>query len=239
MLLKRLASVNCLGIPYLRAGGSAIFVPYQTFVGRKVALGGQEASFVEIPPVYGGYLARQGSFMESPSRKVEVMPHSPGWAAAFLAEADRLTAVLDEEVVAVHHIGSTAIPGISAKPLIDLLLEVREVERLDDFGPEMVGLGYVAWGEFGLPGRRFFVKAVDGRRTHHVHAYTTGDPELERHLAFRDYMISHPEDALAYSRLKERLAKEYPTDIEGYMDGKDAFIGEMERKALEWSRRQR
>jgi len=166
--------------------------------------------------------------------RVEVVPHSPGWAAAFRAEADRLRAVLGDEVVAVHHVGSTAIPGIGAKPIIDILLAVREVERLDELGPEMDGLGYEARGEFGLPGRRFFVKDKGSRRTHHIHAYATGNPELERHLAFRDYMISHPEDARAYDRLKQDLARRFPTDIEGYMDGKDAFIKEMERKALAW-----
>ena len=164
------------------------------------------------------------------------MPHSPGWAAEFRAEARRLSDALGDEVVAVHHVGSTAIPGISAKPIIDILLEMREVERLDDLGPEMSGLGYEARGEFGIPGRRFFVKTTDGRRTHHIHAFATGTPELERHLAFRDYMISHPENARAYGRLKEGLAREFPTDIEAYMDGKDAFIKEMEREALAWRR---
>ena len=164
------------------------------------------------------------------------MPHSPDWAAGFRAEAERLRTVLGEEVVAVHHIGSTAIPGISAKPIIDILLKVREVERLDDLGSEMAGLGYEGRGEFGLPGRRYFAKDPDGRRTHQIHAYTTGNPELERHLAFRDFMISHPENARAYGKLKEDLARAFPTDIEGYMDGKDAFIKEMERGALSWRR---
>ena len=162
------------------------------------------------------------------------MPHSPDWAAAFRDEAERLRAALGEEVVAVHHVGSTAIPGIKAKPIIDVLLEAREVERLDDFGLEMTALGYEARGEFGIPGRRFFVKHTEGRRTHHIHAFTTGNPELERHLAFRDFMISHPKEAAAYGRLKEDLARRFPTDIEAYMDGKDAFIKEMEKRALAW-----
>lgn len=169
-------------------------------------------------------------------RKVRVVQHDPSWADAFEAEAAALRSVLGEEVVAVHHVGSTAIPGISAKPIIDILLEVREVERLDELGPAMAGLGYEAWGEFGIPGRRYFDKHVDARGTHHVHAFTTGNPELERHLAFRNYMISHPEDARAYGRLKEELANRFPTDRESYVDGKDAFIKEMEKKALAWSR---
>ncbi len=167
-------------------------------------------------------------------RRVEVVPHSPGWADEFRAEAERLRATLGDEIVAVHHVGSTAIPGIKAKPIIDILLEVREVEGLDEANSEMAELGYEARGEFGIPGRRFFVKHTEGRRTHHIHAFTTGDPELERHLAFRDFMVGHPEHADAYGRLKEDLAKRFPTDIEGYMDGKDAFIKEMEKRALTW-----
>ena len=168
-------------------------------------------------------------------RRVEVVPHSPEWAEEFRAEAKRLEKALgDDLVAAVHHVGGTAIPGISAKPIIDVLLEVRDVERLDERTPEMTALGYEARGEFGLPGRRFFVKDAAERRTHHIHAYATGNPELDRHLSFRDFMISHPEHADAYGRLKEELAARFPTDIEAYMDGKDAFIKEMERRALAW-----
>ena len=169
-------------------------------------------------------------------RRIEVVPHSPGWAARLRAEADRLTAVLGDEVVATHHIGSTAIPGINAKPIIDILLAVREVERLDELGPEMATLGYEGRGEFGLPGRRYFARTTDGRRTHQIHAYKTGNPGLERYLALRDYLIFHPENAEAYGRLKVNLAKEFPTDIEGYRAGKDAFIKETEKKAVAWSR---
>ena len=162
------------------------------------------------------------------------MPHSPDWAVEFRDEAARLEAALGDDLVAVHHVGSTAIPGIKAKPIIDILLEVREVEGLDGRGSEMAALGYEARGEFGIPGRRFFVKHTEGRRTHHIHAFTTGNPELERHLAFRDFMISHPQEAEAYGRLKEGLAKRFPTDIEAYMGGKDAFIKEMEKRTLAW-----
>lgn len=158
----------------------------------------------------------------------------------FEAEADVLRATLGDEVRNVHHIGSTSIPGMSAKPIIDILLEVREIERMDELAPRMVELGYEARGEFGLPGRRYFVKGGDLTRfvgrTHHVHSYETGNPEIERHLAFRDYMISHPQDAVTYARLKDELARRYPDDIEAYHDGKDAFIGEMEKKALRWRR---
>ena len=88
----------------------------------------------------------------------------------------------------LHHIGSTAIPGIFAKPIIDLLLEVGNIGELDDRSSFMGELGYEAMGEFGIPGRRYDRKNnASGIRTHQVHAYESGSPEVERHIAFRDY----------------------------------------------------
>jgi GrpB-like predicted nucleotidyltransferase (UPF0157 family) len=99
----------------------------------------------------------------------------------------------------------------------------------------MEALGYEAMGEFGLPGRRYFwKKSSPGIRTHNVHTYETNSPEISRHLAFRDYMIAHSDAAQQYSELKRQLAKQYPQDIEGYMDGKDEFVKVIEKKALEW-----
>ena len=90
-------------------------------------------------------------------------------------------------------------------------------------------------GEFGIAGRRYFRKDnQEGVRTHHIHAFTVDSDQVKRHLAFRDYMMAHPVDAQRYSELKRRLAKKYPTNIDGYMDGKDGFIREIDKKAEEW-----
>ena len=172
---------------------------------------------------------------KSAERKVEVAPPDPAWSRTFEAEAARIAAALGDEVIAVHHIGSTAIPGISAKPIVDLLVEVHRIEAVDDLSGAMAERGYEGWGENGLPGRRYFDRRGD-RHMCHVHVYGSGNPELERHLAFRDYMRAHPENANAYGRLKEDLARKYPRDIEAYMDGKDAFVKEMENRALSWRR---
>lgn len=166
-------------------------------------------------------------------RNVEVVPPDPLWRNQFEQEAKQVACALGENVVTVHHIGSTAIPHIHAKPIIDLLAEVRDITQVEARNDAMAALGYSAMGEFGLPGRRYFIKEVDGVRTHQVHTFQSGS-EIERHLAFRDYMIAHPEAAQHYSDLKRKLAKQFPTDINGYMDGKDEFIQEMQRKALEW-----
>jgi len=170
-------------------------------------------------------------------RRIEVIPHDPNWSKLFQTEADNLTAVLGQEILAIHHIGSTAIPGIHAKPIVDILVEVRDIKRIDKFNAEMIEQRYRPKGEFGIPDRRFFIKGDDAQRTHHVHAFQAGNPEIERHLNFRDYLIAHPEEAQAYSRLKQELALKFPEDIESYMESKSGFIKEVDKKAKTWKRK--
>jgi GrpB-like predicted nucleotidyltransferase (UPF0157 family) len=167
--------------------------------------------------------------------RVEVVPHDPRWRDAFEAEAQRVAAALGGNVVAVHHIGSTAIPNIHAKPVVDLLVEVADVTEVDGRGPAMESLGYEVMGEYGIHGRRYFRKDnEEGTRTHNVHAFKAGSAEVWRHLAFRDYMIAHPVEARSYSELKRKLAEEHPQSMDEYMDGKDGFIKEMDMRAARW-----
>lgn len=169
-------------------------------------------------------------------REVRVVPHDPTWKETFETEAATLRSVLGDEALAVHHIGSTAVPGLAAKPTVDVLIEVRRIEEVDRFDAAMSEKGYEAWGEYGIPGRRFFVKNCGPVRTHNVHVFEAGTPEVERHLTFRDYLIRYPQTARAYGSLKEDLAERFPTDIEAYMEGKDAFVKKVEGEALSWSR---
>jgi GrpB-like predicted nucleotidyltransferase (UPF0157 family) len=167
--------------------------------------------------------------------EVEVVPHDPRWRDAFHAEAKRVAAALGAGVVAIHHVGSTAIPGIHAKPVIDLLVEVTDLAGVDARAPAMASLGYEAMGEYGIPGRRYFRRDDgEGTRTHNLHAFRAGSAEVERHLAFRDYMTAHPAEARDYGDLKRKLAAEHPRSMDGYMDGKDGFIREMDRRAARW-----
>lgn len=169
--------------------------------------------------------------------RYRVVPHNPDWKLQYAFEADQITRALQGLAVTLHHIGSTAIPDISAKPIIDILMEVDDLAALDSRRSAMEQLGYEAMGEFGIPGRRYFRKndAADVR-THQVHAFRAGSADITRHLAFRDYMIAHPGAARSYSTLKESLALKYPDDFEAYMGGKDAFIQEHEAKAIAWHR---
>ena len=164
--------------------------------------------------------------------RIDMVPHDPNWRQEFENEAKRIADALGSNVVDVHHMGSTAIPNIYAKPVLDVLLVVQNHSALDAKQAAMEALGYEAFGEFGIPTRRYFRKDnAAGDRTHQVHAFEQGSPQIARHLAFRDYMSSHPEAARAYSDLKRALAAQHPNNIEAYMDGKHEFIQEIDRRA--------
>jgi len=164
---------------------------------------------------------------------VRVVPYDSHWPASYAAEAERICKAVGEVAVRIHHIGSTSVPGLSAKPIIDILLEVSDLAALDACSPTIEALGYEAMGELGIPGRRYFRRDNDfGERTHQIHAFAVSSEEIHRHLAFRDYLIAHPEIARAYGELKQELALRFPTDIDGYMDGKDSFVKRHEAEAL-------
>lgn len=166
-----------------------------------------------------------------------VVPYNPNWQQAYRQEAETLRTTLGDAVQAIHHIGSTSIPGMRAKPIIDILLEVRTLEPLDKRSEAMVALGYEVMGAYGIEGRRYFRKINDlGVRTHHVHAFDIGSRHIERHLAFRDYLIAHPEIAKEYSALKARLTKSASVSWDAYLDGKDPFIKTAEKDAVRWLR---
>lgn len=152
----------------------------------------------------------------------------------FEAEAAQLSKIFGPQLLSIHHFGSTSIPGISAKPIIDILVIVRDIEQVDPLNPMLAAMGYMAVGEYGIPGRRFFYKGSHDFRTHHLHVYQSGSPDILRHLAFRDYMRMHPIPARAYARLKEQLANEFPENMDAYIAGKNTFVKEQEKLAMEW-----
>lgn len=156
-------------------------------------------------------------------RTIAVVPYDEKWSEAFCAESLLLKDVLGEVAVTVHHIGSTAVHGLSAKPVIDILLEVSTIGELDKCHSAMSSAGYVARGENGIPGRRYFIKGSD-RRSHHVHAFASGDEQLVRHLAFRDYLRKNSDIAAAYAEVKHAAALLCSNDSQGYSALKAKFI---------------
>lgn len=167
---------------------------------------------------------------------IRVVNHDPAWVVKFEIEAERIAEALGVALVRVHHIGSTAIPQTRAKPVIDILLEVVSVEALEQKTPRLEALGYESMGEFGIPGRRYFRRDdLEGTRTHQVHAFGADAPDVIRHVAFRDYLRAHPVSAVEYGALKAHLANAYPHDRTAYVQGKEAFVKEHERRALRWA----
>jgi len=156
-------------------------------------------------------------------RIIEVVPHDSNWEQKFKEEAKKIEKIFKEIFVDIHHIGSTAIPLVKAKPIIDIMVEVKDINKVDSYNKQMEELGYEALGKYGIPKRRFFQKGGNNR-THHVHIFEKGNLQIKRHIDFRDYLISHPKVARKYSLLKEKLAKKYRYDIDKYQEGKNIFI---------------
>ncbi|KZL26009.1 GrpB family protein [Pseudovibrio sp. WM33] len=166
-----------------------------------------------------------------------VVPHDPKWKNDFCHEASLIKEGLGRIDIELHHIGSTSVEGILAKPIIDLLGVVSDVHALDTKSDVFEGLGYEIMGAYGIDGRRYFRKMDGaGKRTHHLHIYETGSPHIERHLAFRDYLIAHPSKAAEYSNLKAMLTSADTVTWDSYLDGKEPFILATEQEALEWFR---
>ena len=163
-------------------------------------------------------------------RRVEVVSYNPNWREMYKEESEKIKNILNDIVIDIHHIGSTAIPGIKAKPVIDILVEVKDIEGVDQYNHKMKELGYEAMGEYGILKRRFFRKG-ENNRTHHIHIFQVGNEEIKRHINFKEYLIAHPDKAREYSKLKEKLANKYSYDVENYSNSKSDFIKKIDRKA--------
>ena len=167
---------------------------------------------------------------------VELVPHRPEWADMAMAESARLKDALADVLLTVHHVGSTAIPGILAKSIVDLIPVVTDLPGLDMREDAIRGLGYKWYGEFGLAGRRYctFNDPETGKRKFQLHCYASGAEGLPRHLAFRDYLLTHPLVANEYEAEKVRAAALHPDDVMAYNGAKNEWIKRTERDALAW-----
>jgi len=163
--------------------------------------------------------------------------YSPEWPHQFEREAGRLRQLLGDELVEIHHIGSTSVPGLAAKPIIDCLPLVRDIQRILKLIPTMEAAGYHSWGVYGILGRQLFTKEQDNVRTHNIHIFQVGAAEVDRHLVFRDYLRRHRQVRDEYEALKREVYRQHPTDIHAYAEGKDTWIKKHEQLALAWWRK--
>lgn len=161
-----------------------------------------------------------------------LVDHDPSWAARAEQERQRIRDAAGAEVLAAEHVGSTAIPGIPAEPVLDILVGLRRWPGSDGFRSAMASLGYRHHGEFGIVGRHFFTDGEPGgHRSRHVHAVAHGSRSWTDHLLFRDWMRAHPEDADAYARLVEDLAARRHDDVRARTGGRTAFVRDVLRRA--------
>ncbi|GAA0472642.1 GrpB family protein [Alkalibacillus silvisoli] len=171
-------------------------------------------------------------------RKIEIIPYQKNWPLKYQKEAEMLKSLLGEECREIHHIGSTSVPGLRAKPTIDILIGVNDTESVDQYNKEMRAIGYDPKGENGIAGRRYFQKGGD-KRSHHVHIFEAGSFHIHRHLVFRDYLRACADIRIQYGELKEQLSQEYPYDSKAYVKGKESMVQQIEQRALAWYQKER
>jgi len=157
------------------------------------------------------------------------------WEISYKKEEKLLKEVFKDELIDIFHIGSTSIPTVGyAKPIIDILIVVKDIEKINLFNNEMSSLGYQPRGENGIVERRYFSKGIDNR-THHLHIYEVGNKHIKSHLEFKEFLINNPLEAKKYGELKISLAKQFSNDHYKYQDGKQQFVNELAIKAKIWS----
>ena len=166
-------------------------------------------------------------------RQIKVVNYRETWDEEFRLEAQALQNSIGALNPTIHHIGSTSVRGLSAKPVIDILIEVDDLDLLEKQVTALATIGYEYRGENGIPGRLYFEKGGEDR-SHQIHAFEQGSFGALRHLAFRDYLRSHPDVANEYAKLKKHVASICNNDIDRYCGGKDKFIREHEKLAVEW-----
>ncbi|RIK40819.1 MAG: hypothetical protein DCC55_13765 [Chloroflexi bacterium] len=165
-----------------------------------------------------------------PAKVVALHPYDPAWPRLFQEEAARLQAAIGRYVLDIQHVGSTSIPGLAAKPIIDLAVAVANFEEAAVCIEPMERLGYEYRGENGLPRRHLFVKGTP--RTHHVHINEIHSADWQQQIAFRDYLRARPDLTGEYARIKQQLARQFPTDRRAYTEQKSGFIFNVLRKAI-------
>ncbi|HNW95442.1 MAG TPA: GrpB family protein [Anaerolineaceae bacterium] len=162
------------------------------------------------------------------TKQVVVVPWQPEWPARFEEIAAALLPALEGLICAVEHVGSTSVPGLAAKPIIDIDIIIPDLSAFPRVRGALAALGYRHEGDLGIPGREAF--KYDGKpelMAHHLYVCTRDAAELRRHLALRDYLCAHPQDRERYAQVKLAAAARYPTDIDAYIEEKSAIIQEI------------
>src|SRR5215216_2464238 len=167
---------------------------------------------------------------------IRIVEHAPEWAAAARAELRRLAAALGPVAVRLEHVGSTSVPGLAAKPILDLQLSVDAIEPQNRYVEPLERLGYLFAPAPESPDHHFFARPSERPRTHHLHVCQAGSEHEFRHLAVRDFLREHADEAARYAALKREVARRHPQDRIAYIQGKDAYLAALEARAVVWAR---
>ncbi|MCU0646754.1 MAG: GrpB family protein [Gemmatimonadaceae bacterium] len=162
-------------------------------------------------------------------KAVVVVPYDPSWGEAFAQLHTALWPVVADVATSIEHVGSTAIPGLAAKPVLDIDVVVPGA-RIPEAVARLVAIGYVHRGDLGIPGREAMRRPPQSV-AHHLYVCDDSSPALRNHLAVRDALRADSARAAAYGALKQRLAREHPTDMDAYLRGKTAFLVALLRDA--------
>ena len=155
---------------------------------------------------------------------VRIVPYHPKWAEYFGKEKELLLKMMGESVLDIRHIGSTSIVGMPAKPILDILVGVRTLAAVEPLVEDLNLIGYEDKGDGDEPGRRYFVKGAEEKRTHHLNFCELNGIFWTSHVLFRDYLEKHPDAAKQYATLKRALAAKFPNDRPAYTTGKEEFV---------------
>lgn len=168
-------------------------------------------------------------------RKTNIMAWTENWSQMYSLESEAIRRVFIDELLDIYHIGSTSVPYIGyAKPIIDILVVVRDIAKVSLYSSDMAALGYSDRGERGISGRHYFTKG-ENNRTHHVHIYQDGNINIKKHLDFKQYLLLHPSEAQKYGELKLKLAEQFPENTHKYQEGKEAFVTQLVEKSIKWA----
>ena len=171
--------------------------------------------------------------MDDMKHPVIVTKYNPQWPALYEEEKTQILSLVGHKVVAIEHVGSTAVRGLVAKPIIDIIVAIHRLADAEEciLPLQSIGYEYVPEYEDTLPERRYFRKGPPGERTYHVHMVELTSDFWEQHLLFRDFLRTHPEVAGQYYQLKKELAAKYGSDHEGYTEAKTTFIESINARA--------
>ena len=181
-------------------------------------------------------MQRHPSLDERLDSAVRIVDHEPRWAVEARRELNRLEQALGPVAVRLEHVGSTAVPGLPAKPILDLQLSVAAIEDRDRYVEPLERVGYLFAPDPACPDYHFFGKPPSRPRSHHLHVCQSGSEHEMRHIAVRDYLRTHADEAAEYAALKRRIVARAPLDRLAYIARKQRHVDALEARALAWAR---